>query len=220
MVQYPVYHPTDASYDTYWNSRDMQSLNSFQQERVRFLATQIQSGDSVLDVGCGDGRILEEILRIVPGVRARGIDSSPTALEYAIKRGISVRQADIRDPSSVQEEIVDWVLLLEVLEHMTNSEELLAWAHHHVRRGVIFSVPNTGFLIHRLRLLLGRFPLQWRTHPAEHVRFWTLRDMHYWLTALGYRYEIHPYEGIPLLNRIWPAGAAAGLLVIVLINTK
>ncbi len=216
LVRYPTFKPADASYDEYWSERDMDSaLNAFQRDRVNYIAGLIGEADSVTDIGCGDGRILAELLRRKPRIVAFGIDSSNTALERARRRGISVLQTDIRKLQNLDLPLSDWVLLLEVIEHMVESEELIAFAQAHVRRGVIFSVPNTGFLTHRLRLLLGRFPLQWRAHPAEHVRFWTLRDMRYWLSSLHYAYSIEPYQGIPFLNRMWPSLFAAGLMVVI-----
>lgn len=222
LFRYPAYRPADGSYDAYWESRDMGApLNSFQKARVEFIAKRLADGDSVLDVGCGDGRILEALTGGIRHIRAFGIDSSAGALEQAKKRGVTTMKADIRNPESLTDvDSADWVLLLEVLEHMPDSETLLAWALRHARKGVIFSVPNTGFIMHRLRLLLGRFPLQWKAHPAEHLRFWTVRDMRWWLAELGYQYGLHAYEGVPILNRIWPALFAAGQIVVVKISKE
>ena len=46
---------------------------------------------------------------------------------------------------------------------------------------VFFSIPNSGFFMHRIRYMLGRFPLQWIVNPNEHIRFWTLKDLIWWL---------------------------------------
>jgi len=68
--------------------------------------------------------------------------------------------------------------------------------------------------VYRLRLLFGKFPAQWRVHPGEHVRFWTARDLRWWLLAQGIEnYKIFYYEGIPLLNKIVPSLFAAGFVV-------
>lgn len=216
LFRYPIYHSADTSYDEYWTQRDMGSLNSFQKYRADFLLKYARGNDSILDIGCGDGRILAYLKGKNSGLQLSGIDSSQKALEVARGRGLDAMQGDLRDLSSLSDHSADYVVLFEVLEHMADSEKLLAWACEHARKAVVFSVPNTGFIMHRLRLLFGRFPLQWRAHPAEHLRFWTMRDMHWWLCSLGYRYEVHAYEGVPALNRIWPALFAAGLIVRVL----
>ncbi len=215
LWRYPLYRPVDASYDTYWSSRDMHTLNSFQRERVRIIAGRLVSGDSVLDVGCGDGRILEALSVAVSGITIAGIDSSREAIRIARERGLNVGQADIRNLEALNHDRVDWVLLLEVLEHMPESERILAWARAHARKGVIVSIPNTGFILHRLRLLFGRFPLQWRAHPGEHVRFWTLRDATWWLSSLGLSATITCYEGVPVLSALFPSLFAEGIIMCV-----
>ena len=216
LVRYPSYRPLDESYDMYWSSRDTSSLNAFQLERVRLISQYIAEGDSVLDVGCGDGRILDALKKSVAGIHVAGIDSSPHAIIVAGLRGITVRQADLRDLSTLEKNPADWVLALEVLEHVQNSEELLAWARSCARKGVIFSVPNTGFIMHRLRLLFGRFPLQWRVHPGEHVRFWTLRDMQWWLRSLQCGdAKVVGYRGVPILQALIPSVFAEGMIVVV-----
>lgn len=213
LFRYPNYRRIDQSYNDYWSQRDTGSLNSFQKERADFLLKKVNDGDSVLDVGCGDGRILIYLQAKSPTLHLSGIDGSPWALERARERGLDVREGDIRDVASLGDATADYIVLFEVLEHITTSEALLAWANAHVRKVIVFSVPNTGFFTHRLRLFLGRFPLQWRAHPSEYVRFWTMRDMRWWLDSLGYQYELHTYEGVPFLNRLWPSLFAAGMII-------
>lgn len=217
LLRYPIYQRPDQAYETYWKSRDIATikLNSFQQKRAELLAKLIKDGDSVLDVGCGDGGILAYVREHAKPGRLLGIDSSTTVLEAARRRGLEVIQDDIRNPGQLGAVgHFDYVTLFEVLEHMVNAEELLDWSLHNARKEVVFSVPNTGFIFHRLRLLFGRFPLQWKAHPSEHVRFWTLRDMRWWLTQLDRgNARVRAYEGIPLLNRFWPALFARGIFV-------
>lgn len=216
LFRYPVFQYADRSYGSYWGHRDVSAkLNSFQKERVRYIIDLIASGDSVLDVGCGDGKILAELKRQCSALGVvRGLDSADPALEAARARGIETIKGSVGDADTLPDiGEHDWILLLEVIEHVPHSEELLAWAMAHARKGVIFSVPNTGFVFHRLRLLFGRFPLQWRAHPSEHIRFWTLRDMRWWLRHLGYTYELHAYEGLPLMSQLWPSMFAAGMII-------
>lgn len=218
LLRYPTYRVADESYNEYWIQRGMGSLNSFQKYRADFILKFAHDNDSILDIGCGDGRTLVYLKGRNANLRLSGIDSAQKALEVARGRGLDVTQGDLRDLSAFDDRVADYIILFEVLEHMVDSEKLLAWAHDHARKAVIFSVPNTGFIIHRLRLLFGRFPLQWRAHPSEHLRFWTLRDMHWWLDSLGYQCTLHTYEGIPFLNRLWPALFAAGIIVTITKN--
>jgi SAM-dependent methyltransferase len=50
---------------------------------------------SVLDVGCGDAKLLAAVLRAAPGVRVLGVDGSPAALAAARARGVQTRTLDL-----------------------------------------------------------------------------------------------------------------------------
>lgn len=107
----------------------------------------------------------------------------------------------------------DYILLFEVIEHLRNSEGALIESYRLAKRGVFFSVPNTGYLPYRLRLLLGRFPRQWIAKPNEHLRFWTYSDLLDCMFCLGFKdFEIQGYMGIPILNKLLPSLFAAGLI--------
>jgi len=97
---------------------------------------------------------------------------------------------------------------------MPNAEKILEYIYRKAKIGVFFSIPNSGYFIYRLRLLFGKFPKQWSVFPNEHLRFWTLGDLKWWLCALGYKkYKIFCYKGIPILNILLPSLFAAGLVV-------
>jgi methionine biosynthesis protein MetW len=213
---YPPFKKTDENYDVYWQSRDVGSrLNSFQKKRADLLRCEIDKNDSVLDIGCGDARIPAYLKEKGHQGETVGVDSSDYILEAAKKRGVAVVKKDIRDTKQLSDlGNFDVIVLFEVLEHMANAEELLAWAFNHAKKKVFFSVPNTGFIVHRLRLLFGRFPLQWRVNPSEHLRFWTVCDMKWWLKSQEYKnYKIHLYEGVSVLNRFWPSLFGQGIFV-------
>ena len=225
LFRYPALKKFDETYETYWQSRDIETpiLNSFQQKRADLVLRYLKEGDSVLDIGCGDGKVLSYLKSKVSLGEVLGIDFSDSVLKKARERGVKVIQKDLRSLKSLDDvAIFDYVILFEFLEHFSNSEEFLEWALRHSQKGVVFSVPNTGYIVHRLRLLLGRFPLQWKTTPSEHVRFWTVKDVRWWLKQLNIKnYNLHLYEGFPLLNKIWPGLFGQGILVFIeTINRK
>ena len=212
---------TLTSGDDYWKERGMNeglALNDWQLERARFVVHRIkgEKNITIVDVGCGDGSVLAYIARFCPSVsQSVGIDASPVALKRAEKRGIRTIQSNFTAQtfSEVLPES-EYALLFEVLEHVPISEVLLQAVYDKTKKGVFFSIPNTGYFLYRLRLLFGKTPMQWRIHPSEHLRFWTHADLKWWLKALKYRdCELHPYKGIPGLNKLWPSMFAAGFIV-------
>lgn len=223
IFQYPkntlrLEHNLD--YDAYWEKKRglaVGTLSDWQKARADIIIQELPSDMpiSIGDIGCGEGSILKYIQEHVSVTDAMGYDSSAFVLQKANDIGIKTKMLDIRDESQLASiEPADYMLLLELLEHIPHSEKVLAAAYQKARRGVFFSFPNSGFFIYRLRLLFGKFPKQWINFPNEHLRFWTASDVRWWLPALGYRtYHAHYYKGIPFLNKLWPALFAAGQLV-------
>lgn len=212
----PALGVPSADYDAYWRDRlaaEPGELNGFQRFRADWTAARVAPGARVMDVGCGDGGILAR-LRELKAITPVGADVSPYVLAYLEKRGIEAVRLDLKDSGIASLPTADHILYFEVLEHLPNPEEVLREALAHAGKSVFFSVPNSGYFPYRLRLLLGRFPMQWRVHPGEHLRFWTLADMRWWLRSLGLaeRSELVAYRGIPVLNRLWPGLFGMGLL--------
>ena len=218
IYTYPQFKVSDTNYILYWEERKSalkRELNSFQKKRADFTVKLIEPDSFVIDVGCGDGGTAFYINQRKKLQRIIGVDFSKDVLALAKEKGIETVNLDISKTGELKKlPQADYVFLFEVIEHLSNSEEILNWAFKNSKKGVFFSVPNTGFLVHRLRLLFGHFPLQWRVYPSEHLRFWTVKDMKWWLKELGYKnYIMKIYEGVPILNFIWPSLFGQGILV-------
>ncbi|NCF75234.1 MAG: methyltransferase domain-containing protein [Xanthomonadaceae bacterium] len=109
---------------------------------------------------------------------------------------------------------VDYILELEVIEHLPNIEEFVSKIKNKARKSLIFSIPNRGYYSHRMRLLSGRFPLQWINNPSEHLRFWTVKDIKWWVNFMGLNSnKIIIYEGLPILNKIFPNLFGQGIII-------
>ena len=190
-------------YDEYWQSY---GEIEGQVPRIEVICDLIEEGASVLDLGCGDGTLLATLVA-QREVKASGIDISEEALRLARRRGLTdVRLANLSLPEFAIAGEYDYITVTEVLEHIANPEDLLAKVRGHFRRTLIVSVPNVGYYTHRIRLLFGQFPLQWGQHPAQHLRFWTLRDFRWWTKLQAYRIiKAVPAQGFPILFRLWPS---------------
>ena len=212
----------EENYDTYWSEKrgkNIGSLSSWQQERADLIVSVFLKNSQPLvfaDIGCGDGSILNYINEHVPQVQKTiGYDNSDFALSRAKEFGVECHMIDISKKEEYSKfETADYYLLLEILEHVPHSEFLLLKALDISRKGVFLSFPNTGYIRHRVRMMFGKFPLQWRILPNEHVRFWTYSDLKWWLKALKIDdYKIYCYQGVPILNKILPSLFSAGFLV-------
>ena len=205
-----------VDYDAYWDAKaasGLGQLSAWRLKRAQVFAALVEPGARVLDLGVGDGALLRHLID-ARGVVGFGLDVSPQAVDFCRAQGLDVQLADINRPlSDYLSESFDYVILSEIIEHLPDPERLLDELRPHLRRGIIVSIPNTGFYQHRLRLLLGRFPLQWVVTPGEHLRFWTHADFIWWARRLHLRVvRAVPYEGTPGLKEAWPSLFAAAFV--------
>jgi len=174
-------------YDEYWDVRIGKTGDAKVFNRWRIAVKHIPDGASVLDVGCGAGGFMEYLLSQRPNVKVRGTDISERAVEIARSKGLDAFTADLTRRRL--EEQYDYVTGFEIIEHVHEAEKLLITMRDATREKLILSLPNTGYLEHRLRLaLFGRFPnTSIVMHAKEHIRFWTPRDFRDWAAHFGLR---------------------------------
>ncbi len=201
ILKYPSMTLRTMDYEGYW--KEMQDIGI--KERTRIFSRLINPGSSVLDIGCGTGTNLQYLVennRII----AEGIDVSSAAVEVAQSRGINAWVADITQNNFHLHKKYDYILISEVLEHIPSPEALLFKIKDSFHGKLIVSVPNIGLYKHRMRLLFGRFPVQWAFHPAEHLRFWTLKDFGWWIQRQGLHIDgSYPSNGFPILYKFFPS---------------
>lgn len=194
-------------YEAYWQFREGRPNPDephFPWNLKQRLAELMDSGATVLDIGCGNGNALKYWMEH-KAIRGTGVDIAPTAVETTRAKGIPAQLIDITDSSFQVQEVYDYIVLSEVLEHLSNPEVVILKLREAFRKALLVTVPNTGYYQHRLRLLFGRFPIQWAWHPAEHLRFWTIPDFEAWAAALGFVVtKIRPGNGFPVLYRVMP----------------
>lgn len=84
----------------------------------------------------------------------------------------------------------DYIIITEVLEHIQDPEKVMLAIKNHFNKAIFISIPNAGFFMHRIRLMLGKFPIVMiNEHIKEHIRFWTLQDFLYWISYLGFKVD-------------------------------
>lgn len=213
-------------YDVYWKEKrgdikasGVRQISRNEQMRADYVAQVIgqESLVTVGDVASGPGVIFNYLKDKIKIKQYIGYEYSDYALQVACSLGMEGKKFDINSEEDIHAIAeADYFLMLEILEHIPNSEKVLASVFKKAQKGVFFSFPNSGNFLYRLRLLFGRMPLQWIKFPNEHLRFWTLTDLKWWLNALGYHdYQIHCYRGIPVLEKLWPSMFAGSFVVFI-----
>jgi methionine biosynthesis protein MetW len=139
------------------------------------IADMVEASARVLDVGCGDGALLEHLAR-VKGVDARGIELSQAGVNASVARGLSVIQGDAdTDLAEYPSRGFDYVILSQTIQ-ATRQPKVVLEQLLRIGRFVIVSFPNFGFWKIRLKLATsGRMPLTgtlshpWYETPNIHL---------------------------------------------------
>ncbi|MCK4283987.1 MAG: methionine biosynthesis protein MetW [Candidatus Brocadiae bacterium] len=146
----------------------------------RMIEEYVERGAHVLDLGCGDGALLEQLIS-QNEVEGCGIDVDLEQVRKCIARGVPVYHGDMLEGMAMFEDgRFDCVVLSQTLQQTLEPcrvvQEMLR-----VGRRAIISFPNFGQWQVRLRLLLGgRMPvtkvLPYRWHETPNIRPLTIKD--------------------------------------------
>ena len=153
----------------------------------RVIADLIEKNTRVLDVGCGDG-VLMEFLRDNKNIDIRGLEISKNNAQKCIEKGLTVIEGNAEfDLKQFPDKSFDYVILSQTLQAFLNPElvinELLR-----VGKKAIVTIPNFGYWKVRLHLLLkGTMPVtetlpdQWYDTPNLHMC--TIKDFVYFVKS-------------------------------------
>jgi methionine biosynthesis protein MetW len=147
------------------------------QHRVDHLliAEMVEAGSRVLDVGCGDGELLQ-LLADTKNVDGRGIEMARERVNACVARGLSVIQGDAdRDLADYPDDAFDYAILSLTIQ-ATRSPKAVLEQLLRIGRSAIVSFPNYGHWQVRARLLFtGRMPVTenlpeaWYVSPNAHL---------------------------------------------------
>ena len=144
------------------------------------IANNIPEGSKVLDVGSGDGMLLE-YLRREKNVFGRGIELSPDGVNQSIAKGLSVIQGNAEEEiSHFPDDSFDYVILSQTLQAMDRPDKILNELLRIGKRAIV-SFPNFGYWRVRLHLMLkGKMPvtksLDYPWYSTPNIHFCTIRD--------------------------------------------
>ena len=150
---------------------------------LAIIADAVPSSARVLDVGCGDGELMEALHE--KGVDARGLEIDPANVTAAIARGQSVVQGDAnRDLADYPDNAFDYAILSQTLQ-TTERPDLVVGELLRIAPRAFVSFPNFAHWRVRLALLWGGrmpvtrlLPVAWYETPnIHHVTVSDFRDL-------------------------------------------
>jgi len=141
----------------------------------KIIADLIEKNTRVLDVGCGDGTLME-FLRDNKKIDVRGIEISQNNVQKCIGKGLTVIEGDAeKDLSQFPDASFDFVILSQTLQAFYQPENVLEQLLR-IGHRVIISIPNFGYWHIRAKLLFfGKMPItdslpySWYDTPNLHM---------------------------------------------------
>ena len=125
----------------------------------KIIANLLPGQSRVLDVGCGDGTLIEALIK-QKNIDARGIELEENKVKQCISKGLSVIQGNAEtELSQFPDKAFDFVVLSQTLQAFYQPENVLNELLR-IGKKVIISIPNFGYWQVRTSLLFfGKTPV-------------------------------------------------------------
>ena len=146
----------------------------------KIISNLIVNNSHVLDVGCGDGILMEFLIK-EKNVNIRGIEISKTKVQNCIAKGLTIIEGNAEeDLKQFPDKSFDYVILSQTLQAFLNPEKVINELLR-IGKQAIVTIPNFGYWKIRLHLLFkGTMPIT-RTLPDEwyntpNIHLCTIKD--------------------------------------------
>jgi glycosyltransferase involved in cell wall biosynthesis len=155
----------------------------------------VRPGDAVLDIGCGQGYVAEEMAK--KAARVVGVDQY---IRSSANPKVEFRKFNL-DSEVVPVPVSDFdqIFMLDVIEHLRDPEvfmERLRDAAANKRPEIVLTTANVGFFVTRMALLLGEFNYGRKgILDRTHTRLFTFRSLRELFEQTGFKIE--DMRGIP-----------------------
>ena len=143
------------------------------------LARLVPEGSRVLDLGCGDGAMLDYLQR-TRGCSGYGVEIADANVLACTRRGVNVIQLNLEEGLTIFEDnSFDVVLQIDTLPHLRNAEVMLRETARVGRAGIV-AFPNFAHWPNRLSVARGRMPvtrrLPYQWYDTPNIRVGTYKD--------------------------------------------
>lgn len=168
------------------------------------ISRMVTEGARVLDVGCGDGALMQMLAR-ERGAHARGLEVDPNKAHRCVVRGLSVLQGDAeRDLGEFPSAAFEYVILSRTLQDFRRPQAALKQAAR-IGEQVIVSITNAGRWDKRLQLLT-----KGRLGASDHMHRYSVRDFADLAREMRLTIEravplSNGHPGAPFAKTIWRA---------------
>jgi len=158
---------------------------------LQIIASWIEPGSKVLDLGCGEGELLY-FLKKDKQIEGTGIERVESKVARCIEKGLPVIQGDINEEIiDYQDNTFDYVILSQTLQQVYEPSKLIQALLRIGKRGIV-SFPNFSHWKVRLQLLVTGYapitkqlPYEWFDTP--NIRVITIKDFRKYSKEIGFK---------------------------------
>jgi len=177
-------------YDYWWKEDKHWEGHDFKWKWPHLKKVLPTKNSTILDFGCGEGRYIEEFLKINP-YKIIGADISSFAINKAKKRfpkgKFFVISGD--DQLPIKEGSVDFIFAGDVIEHIFDTPNFTSEMNRVLKKGgkIFISTPYHGLIKNIIIALIG-FDISFDP-TAQHIRFFSKKSLTKLLNSSGFTVE-------------------------------
>jgi methionine biosynthesis protein MetW len=157
---------------------------------LQIIASWIEPGTRVIDLGCGQGELLKYLINH-KNVTGSGIEHNESRVTLCIEKGLSVLQGDINEEVlDYPDNAFDYVILSQTLQQVYEPDTMIRSMLRIAKKGIV-SFPNFSHWRCRLQLLSSGYapvtrqlPYEWYNTP--NIRVITIKDFRKFIHEVGF----------------------------------
>lgn len=161
---------------------------------------------AILDVGCGEGKLLKQLHESYPILELTGIDIHPDTLklENHLPSSIRIQRVSLENTTFKDEEF-DTIFCLDVLEHIESLDEVFQEIKRILKKDgqLVISAPTETFF-YRLGRFISKGTWSEVDGPGAGQHYWDAYSLDFQLTKNGFsrksRVQIPPVIGFDLFH--------------------
>ena len=174
----------------YNDNRNYDYSNTFAEEReeYRLICELVESGSKVIDLGCGNGSLLQKLIK-VKNIKGEGVELSSSGIEVCKEKGLKVYKGRIDEKLPFAEDSFDFSIC-NVTIQMVMFPEILLSEMKRISKYQIVSFPNFAHYKNRLDLLFkGRMPkpmlFEYKWYSTGHIHQLSIKDFYELVDDVG-----------------------------------
>lgn len=173
-------------YERFWKKTEIPKDYKYKASLIKKLVPK-QPNLNVLDFGCGNGIVIQDMLKINPSLKVIGVDNSQIAIASARKKISGQKFYIVEDGKRLpfKDNSFDFIFVLDVLQYISNTEFIFKELSRVLKSEgrLLITLPYYGILKNIVISLIG-FEIVYNPRNPE-IRFYTPNSLMKEIKAVG-----------------------------------